>query len=39
MKQITHEETRKVIVIDGYMADDGTRFKSEWVQNTTPGKT
>lgn len=30
MKQITHEETRKVIVIDGYMADDGTRFNSEW---------
>lgn len=30
MKQITHEETRKVIVTDGYMADDGTMFKSEW---------
>ena len=29
MKEITHEETRKVVVTDGYMSDDGIMFDTE----------
>ena len=29
MKEITHEETRKFTVTDGYMSDDGIMFKTE----------